>query len=542
MRVDPIRQIETQIDMAYRELPLFAAPVGSAVMPVLLAYDSMFMVDQEARMRGAYTVGSLQAFRLLREGFIETVRWLQTERQLERIDTRAVSEEEIARACAPFEPAANYSIVSDFYRMYGRGMVSAELRNELTVRFDYLPGLSGVPHGLHSIGFGECEKLTHAETINGELIDTVRDHFDFVPHTYRNGRIYLAFPEKLSCELALRFYGTFYDTDDLFSPTDDLGGITLVDFMTVFSALRFWSECCLIKYMASTIEGMPQEQCMPTQVVPHSFLVRKLASVTGLCRDLVATAVSLLSMSQSDGRADVIITPLINRAELVAWSCYALCSSRQPRNVLRALARSPISKSRADNLIGKREARMLELLTSHFDRFGWICDLNIRADGLGEVDFVAVHRECLSAALFIEIKMTLHPDELNETFAVEEALSHGQRQASKFASTFLGLSDDAKARLSRKIDLAAIKIVRCIVITPSAETTGNFNHGDVPCHAWFTLARELAPESYSSVDSFYSACKAMAWRERLQLGEHSHVAYSVGKFRFDIPCYALPPD
>src|SRR6266446_1813922 len=134
--------------------------------------------------------------------------------------------------------------------------------------------------------------------------------FRQMPHRFEGGRIVLDDVTALSDDRVRRWLDLgFAMVRQQFFPTNtDVGGFNIGEFDAFWRALYTWSVCVTSIYSDSCgRRRIPQEQCMPTQVVRRGEFIRSMASLSGLPPVTVESILGRLKVDHRTNKLDMYL-------------------------------------------------------------------------------------------------------------------------------------------------------------------------------------------------------------------------------------------
>lgn len=522
-----VRRFEIELDDFHNKFVVWRRPVNEIVYGLLATFDSYMVVDLVVLQKQGKiaTMAALQKKKLLQEGLVVSMRWVAARHP--NLYVTPSSEYKLIQHCHElFWHAKTYAILSVFYGMYSQNRADAR------VDLDTNEVMFILKTGGDMYGFLETTNTYSSEFNEVSTSDIPEKGIDAlckIPHSLEDGRIVIQDFNSLAAPEIRRFTKLSSRIDDLLELSDDLGGFTVAEFNRFWWALRSWSQCCSYIYLSHTQNGMPQEQCMPTQVVSVDFFIKTLANLA-----LIETAKSALIMERlayvaGDKKEDIFLHPLVCGAGSVAWSTSVVESSAHQRNILKAMSRTPALKAIADNIIGKREGRFVDKIKLRLKEEQWAVYPFIKITD-GEVDILCYSPQDPSTVLLIEIKTVLDADDPNELKTATREMIFGQGQIENAMSNL----DEIRGRIP--IDWTKVTQVHGAVISPNTEPGVDLDQTRIPGIAWTTICSRLKPSDWLTPKQFWSAIMTRPWAPRVS--PDTPIEYDVlkvGKMRFRLP-------
>src|SRR5262249_3470721 len=290
-----VREYERAIDAGYKTLPIFSLPLADAAYGILSAFDSHILTEKivkERRGEQSLSLGQIQVFKLLGEGFSLAMRWLL--RGNYRVDARPeASEDSVIAGAALVDYGQKYYRASMLYSGYSQGRMDAEVDPERRLaRFSHKASvISDRPTWAFAEGATNqmSRKTPRWKRLRDQLQEASARVFQQVPHHLEQGRIVLDDIAHLRHESVGKYVEWITADQRLFSPEIDLGGFTVREFESYWRAIYTWSVCATHLYCCYCDQGrLPQEQYMPTQVVPINEFLDSIGTLSSLSRDVAA--------------------------------------------------------------------------------------------------------------------------------------------------------------------------------------------------------------------------------------------------------------
>lgn len=314
----------------------------------------------------------------------------------------------------------------------------------------------------------------------------------------------------------------------------DLVGFTMREFRRFWLALHSWSITASELYLDLAVGGVPQERCMPTQIVPERQFTETIVSITGLSAEVVNEILNRLTYDASDPKRDVFLQPLLRHSESVCWCPLVIKYSRPERNMLKLMSRSGRLSGAAANIIGGREAQMLK----EFGRFlskraGYDYKINttIRWSGqTSEIDLLAYNKRAPTEILLVEAKAILAVDDVGEVHSADEHMRKAKRQLERGVDILKTMPQERKEVLFRFVDWDQITVYRLLVITPDSSPLGGAPQEDVSVITLELLRTQLRNRDLKTPTALWEACKRKRWLKPFGLdGEDFYLNIKVGR-------------
>lgn len=447
------REHERTIDSLPQVHSLAQYPLHDAVMGLLRAYDSMIVVQIETLRRTPVTVGVSQHFKAVHEGFAQALRWYSPLRLREGLRQRPDS----ALICTAGEfllEAAKYSIVAQFYTGWSRGLYGIEAdRDPPRVKF-VVPNLEN-RHFLIADVVAASNHQRRSRPVSRK--SAVDGYVTVPPYTLVDGHVAFQNPTDI---------GAVYPSspeDSASSWTKLLPDDTLVldftmgAFTCFWSALYRWSRCAIEVYVELSADGVPQEQCMPTQTLPVGVFLRTIEGISGLDRQTVERITEILTYTNAVSPQDIFLTPLIVTAGYISFSPHVIGLSHHQRNLLKRLSLDRTFRDAAATLNGSRAQRVLTGLGKMLERRGYQYWLMRPLVPSGDVDLLAYNYKAPEEVLVVEGKATVAVDSLAELIALTDTVEAGASQVLGSVDKLTQMSSVEKTRVWRGVPWERVK-------------------------------------------------------------------------------------
>ena len=322
--------------------------------------------------------------------------------------------------------------IADCHKMYGRHLLTFEVdESNRTVRFR-TP--DGIRPGEGVVGFVESSNARNlsaadlAPNNDASLAKALSLHLNTVSYHVDGGCIRIDDILSLNHEVVKRWALHLTSGDTLLLEDSlDLAGFTVREFLSYFDALRRWSVCATnlaVKFVAKAPH--PPNLPAPTQVVPYDGFVAGMVKLTTLPETTIIGITERLLYDNRTGSPDIHQQPLIRGDNVIAWSPRVVVDSREVRNLLRLMTRTPGLKKDAATIVGNRERLMLSKLGNYLAThagYAFKVATDVEYGGeKGELDLLAYNPKYAEELLLIEGKTVLDADEINEVNAVTEEM------------------------------------------------------------------------------------------------------------------------
>lgn len=530
------RRIEREIlDPFHKSLALFARDGADARLGSLAAFDGLALPSAIATMAGREPNASTrQVEKQFEDGLAQALRWL----------TGPGAEPTVSLKLVPglLEDAANflihagdYSSLADFHRLYGAGMVLAQVDVEnRRVRFTYSSREQGFEAGMGFISSIDHELVRLKEAVKSAKIQPAKP----IEYELRHGMVRLRQPESLATNDP-NFQ--LPEAPSIIAADAELGGFSMADFSVFWRALVHWSAHCLGIYARVALSGKSQELCMPTQVIPLERFRNVLTKLSGLSPEKVRMITDRLSFDYRTKSPCIFQQPLLVGGGSVAWSPNLVIHSRADRNMLRLMARTPGLKHIADNLIGGRERFMVNSFGQRLQRYGWSYKLSqqVQHGGLrGEIDLLGYTRNQPNTVAVVEWKSILSVDEVHEVRAATMELICAQSQALRCVEILRRMSPDEKRSLYPFVPWGSITEYIPLVVTKDVEPNQAFDHSQVPCVCVDSLLAFGRASDSRSPGRLAAFARNRPWHQKYADLEDEFSEVKVGETTYELPMLA----
>lgn len=426
-----LRLFEQQLDSYHMSLPLMRRPRATALYAVMAAYDSMLLPLRDVTSQiDDRAIGSRQAMRTIVESINPALFWITCAG--ESLTPEPAAHVDLIDDGGNFlTHARDYFQVSAFHIMYSRGLMSVECNAEKkTVRF-IRPKTHAFPDGFASAVV--AQRSNRRPERREEIVIAFNKWLASVSYRLHKGHIVLLKPMELARKEVDAVARLFAMPEMLELPDEtNLIGFTMGDFRRFWVGLHSWSIAASELYLALISNGVAQERCMPTQIVPCSVFFESMIHLTGLTAQVIDNITNRLTYDTADVKRDVFLQPILRGPESVSWCPLWIKQSRPERNALKLMSRSPTLANSAATIIGGREQHMLkELGLLLAKRGGYDFKLNSRLRGKGqasELDLLAYNRRVPSEVLLVEAKAILAVDDVAEVQAATEQFRKAKLQ------------------------------------------------------------------------------------------------------------------
>lgn len=539
------RDFETSVlDTYHTTLPLWAIDPNRAFYACLLAVDSMAVV-MAVGSGHADSVGVWQYFKALGDGCSIAVRWLYP-----RITPATMgfvaTEEEVSFAGRFLQHATDYAQLEVFHVDFAKGMyaVTADKDNRI-VRFERNPMAKGNAY-LH---FGDLI-YTHQQSITSdvptEALIRLSEGVQAAKFERDRGRIRYSSVLRFLSPDVVKYCSELRTAEmvDL-DPQASMGAFSAGEFSAYWDVLSSWSMCAVRGYLEACQTGVPQRDCMPTQVVPEKDYLGAMAKLTGFSDELVKRITSFLVYDKRTKHPDIFLQPLFALNGHFVWSPLIVSLSRQPRNALKLLCRTKATQKLGATLNGTRERGMLLRFGRHLQqRAGYDFKLNVTVEegpDKTEIDLLAYNKKEPSQILLVQGKASIAADDQNEIDSVTQDMLIGQGQCQMAEAILKRLSVKVRSQLYKFVAWDKVTDYCPLVITPDSEPHGQYDHSYAPAIAMSSFEARVHDRKLRSPRSIWDTCRARSWESKQAHLKLSFMPFQVGDVAYHIP-FMVDPD
>jgi hypothetical protein len=535
-----LRRFERQVlDAHHRSLPLLRRPPGVALYGLMAAYDSSLLpIAAVTPHITPEAIGSMQRLKYIYESVNPATRWIVSGNLIPDpvlAPNRALIEE----GGELLSYARDYVQVAIFHVMYGHDLVTAETdENKRVVRF-IPPDGSSFPYGFAESTLGQMANDTR-DAERAEAVKAAKPLIEGLPYSLDRGHIRLDGRELLSPQVNALVESIIPREPVELSDEANLSGFTMWQLRAFWRGLLGWSAVCSGLYLSLATGGVPQEECMPTQVIPRAEFHERMQMLSGLDPDTVARIVDRLSYDWQSPKSELLLQPLLTSRNFVSWCPLAVQISKYERNALKVMSRAEALRDAAATLIGSREKLMLNqvgLLLAKKGKFDFKLNRTLRhEDQRAELDLLAYNRKAPSELLLIEAKAVLAVDDVGEVVAATKEFKKAQGQLRRAEALLRAMPAAQKRDIYPFVDWGRAETFRLLVVTPDSNAQAEFDHSEIPLITLELMQTQLRYRDYKSPTAVWEACKRKAWMEPLTLtGADFYKEIKIGSVTYGIP-------
>jgi hypothetical protein len=473
----------------------------------------------------------------MQEGLSQSLRWLRS--RSDWAGALPIADSKGIEAASHFlQHAADYVHLSDMHRLYGQGLASIRVQEDLsTVTFDVSPIAGGthpatstVESTLLQAGFQSSQDRSEGKELfrRAEVLE-----FDEIDGRVRM-RNPLDFVNQVNATIAKRLITTDFR---VLPENADLGICTLSELDRFWISLWQWSFATQYAYVKRARQGTPQEKIFPTQVCDRKQFVDVMAAASDIERKVVERIVDALTFGMNQKSPDLWLQPLLVHGSNVAWGARTVLTGRYRRNTLRLLARGNYSNQIA-SLVGSFETGMMDRLKKRFEKSGYVvfCGRPIaHASDRGEIDVLAWNATTPGELLMLECKGALPPDEVNEVKELTGYANAAQEQLCRCERILRAMSTDEKSRQFPGIAWSNVKSVHPVVVFFEGSPDHSYDHTKVPAIDLRAIMSGMRSRDFKSPSRFHAASVAAPWMANIKVGRTEHRDIVIGPITYRVP-------
>ena len=530
---------EAELDRHHTTFRFRAYPPDQAWFLTLATFDPLFLPMTESSLAAATHLSTALKVKELHDCVIYALRFLwRRSRPVTIVPTNDPSAFEDAATFLTY--CRTHSNLTDAHVAYGRGVFGVEA-DEAHRRVRFVPtaadGSTPEPAGMID-DFADGANTVTGAAATPRAAARAKGVFDRVPHHTESGRIVIDTFGSLNSADAREFAGSVVPREALpLQDADDLGGFTAGEFRAFWLGLLRWSMAALGLYMRAWGSGRRQYDHLPTQFLRRDEFVSHMVELSGLPPETVEACTNRLTYGREcRDKPDPYLQPLVCTASHVLWSPHLVVLSKSERNVLKLTARIPLLKSIADDLIGGREASLLNEFGRLLGKHGYQYKTRIPLpDGVGEVDLLAYHDKHPETLLVVEGKAFLGVDEVAEVAQATKEMVKGQGQLARAVGVLEGLPAEARRALWSKPLWQHVRSFAGVVLTPNVQPDATYSHSLYPAVALETVRRHFQRSDYKTPGAFWEAAVAKRWLGKYRGRRTGFHPVTVGSVTYELP-------
>lgn len=541
-----ISKAESQIDAAWRQLPIFRSDRASALLKVVTATDDRLRL---ALLKNT-PLGMIfsQGLRYGQDALRFAIPWIfQTCTQTGRPVPTGVSEVDYLEGAQLAEYAFNYDSATIAFTNYHRRRYLAHVASkDRRITFAFARGAAATAElQKRAYEVYELETTLPAFTSTKEQLAPLLALKGLVTKKMireEGDRVALPIDDDLvgilrqvrEAELSTRT--TEIDDGQKFC------GVSYGEMRRYFASLLAYSNAHDFLHREAALRNIPSGAVSSLALRATRDCLQALVAKIGELRPTAVKEISeLLTYDGSIPTLDPICQPLIQvSAEEVLIPRVFSAGSRFERNLLKLLAKNPRTKREYDRFSSGKENIALPNLVSllHQHRVSARDRITIKQGGraITDVDILAFDPQgrCLLA---IQHKWLIEPDSVNESKACDEQLAEAIKQA-RTARDYLGANKLLVKELLPEFEPAECSRLEALVISKGLEPTGFLDEADVAIVTELWFRRNLA--SCSGLGALYDLARSRPdrlelvkdWvldKETVRIADYQLVVPSMGK-------------
>ena len=486
-----LRRFEEQLDAHHKTFEIWKNPTDAMLYALMASYDSMLL--PYSLSAGKLSPGVTLAFKTLDDSLSYCLRWLFEKRP---IDLATTSDDNVIEAAGELLTfGTSYADIADMHMMYGRGVCDAvvdQSEKRITFKTRESDNRREIDGYLQTYAFqskvGEQNK-ERTLRLARECISALAE----IDIDYEGGRIAIKDISQLKSAKIQRMVEEEPRPEILpIEEAADFAGFSFGDYKRFWIALSNWGNSLLLLYLRSVAAGMEQRTCMPTQLICENDFISQVRELSDLSEDTIARILDRLTYDWENDKAEILLQPFIHLNNKILWSPLIIRKSRYQRNILKLMARTPELKEVADNLIGARERKFLNLIGARLShRYGYQFKLNTdvsnQINKQGEIDLLAYQPKAPTEVLIVEAKTILAVDETNEIADATKKLIDAQQQIRQAMAILRSLNITRKKELFKFVNWDKVSEYYPLVVTPDSNPNTLYDDNIVPHISYASL-------------------------------------------------------
>jgi hypothetical protein len=539
-----LHEYEKRLDEYHKSLGLWARRRPEAVYAVMGVLDAPYHLRLAAP---ALTEDFTQQHKALEEGVSQALRWLIGPGNT---SVRSIANRDLHEEAAQFcMHASDYVRIADFHMSCGRGWAVAHVDPSLhTVTFEAIegPGPSAV-----MTWHGDFRNQAHharclAKRLKASDFEHAEEVLREVGYRLSDGHVLL---DRLPDDLIDKTGGAFrlfreFELVQL-SPTADMLGFTMGEFWMFIDAITLWSHAAFIRYSDCVARGLPQEECMPTQIVGEDEFVEQISRLSRLSVKSVEAVRDRLTYSPGP-KGDILLTPFLRGEGSICWSPTGVINYAHERNLLKVMSRgTKLVREHAATINGARARTLGRLLGHEFARHGYQFKLDTPIAANGEstdVDLLLYQRARPDEILAIEAKALVSPDEINEVDDATEKVIRAQDQVRCAIRILRSMPISEKRQKFKFVNWDRVTRFFGIVATADVEPHSLVEQAEVPVLTYASLRWRFRPRDFRSPSRFWGICVQRPWQDE-EVTEEGDIYQDikVGDLLYRLPSCIVTP-
>lgn len=540
-----LRDAETQVLDKYHEtIPLWSLNPNRALFATLVAMDS-FAPVLSVSMARADSVGLWQWVSYYEEGWTVALRWLFPRLANDGFAFVA-TDDDVDLAAEFLQHSSDYGQLEVMHVSFGKGIfqVSAS-KSPHVIRFTREASLPGVNAAHH---FSDLIAPRRALANSGETDNLLREmdaKLESISPHLAQGRVqYDCIVANLNKDVIAACAGLVPPEIVDLEPSESMGPFTYSDFARYWDVLRAWSSVAVRLYLKLFQRRHPQNECMPTQVVPANEFISEMVRLTGLSNEVVVAISNFLTYDNRTKRPDVFLQPLLRLGGMIVWSPLLVTLSRQPRNALKLLCRTKNTQDLGATLNGTRERSLLLRFGLFLQQnAGYAYKLNVplsHGELATELDLLAYRVKAPDEVLLVQGKTPIAAAEQNEIDAVTQDVIEGAVQCRTAEQILRAMPLEEKRKLYKFVKWELVTSYHSIVITPDSEPHGKYDANEIPAISLAAFESRVRPNRLRSPSIICETCKERRWQEKHASDVEAYTTIAIGDVTYQLP-YILDP-
>ena len=535
MDENTFREFERNVlDRAYLSHPIWAYNKNEILYSLFAAFDSMLLPFITLPEK---SIGQLQIFKSIEEGFVQALVWYHGKYGI----VKPLSSSNNGLICAAGDFllfCAKYAVVAHFHISVDKKLCTVDVDKESRI-VTFIPTSKQWDGGG---GFGQgayVETVLHKEIIQSINDESVVAELKNIPFSLLNGRVVFNDFSFLASQLLIDKATSGSRIERLYLPKNSrIHGFKLKQFEKIKAILQTWAFAARTIYLTLAHQGVAQEDCMPTQLIETSDLIKILSRYSEVDEQIVKQIVTLLSFGTIP-KPDVYLQPLYVAEDMCLWSPFVLGKTKGKRNLLKLLARMPSGSDEIANLIGSREANILNDLGLFFaKRGGYSYKLNTQVShgpDKGEVDMLIYNPKVPSEVLVVELKCILPVDDINEVCSATNEMVKAQDQIRKIWRILSSSPNNNKKKVYPFVNWGKVTSYYGLVVTPESYPSRNYVHDEVPATTIQIIKFHLKTKDLKKPSTICRAFKQKSWNENPTSEIVSYDVITIGDVIYRIP-------
>lgn len=535
------RGYEHRLDNYYKSLDLWGRPRPEALYSIMTVLDAILLVPLISPAPPAMSGGMAQKLKSAEDGVAQSVRWLVAcgdTTANSTLDGKLIEEGHFFSM-----HAAEYANIADFFKMYGRGWATAKVDLAVkSVRFDPVKGAgrSDVVAWYEQAQSLRERGLESALAMKADDILAAQRAYSSLPYELSDGHIVI---KEFPVNFIDRVFTTLKPHEEAellpIKRNKNMIGFTIEQYWQFMLAITAWSQALVMRYKQCFMNGVPQNTCMPTQVINEDHLVETIRFLSNLPVEIVRSILDRLTLKPS-AKADIIITPFLRGGGVVCWSPAIILKYRHERNLLKMMARGTKEmRDHAATVNGERCRQLGVIIGNKFAKYGYNYKLDISVtDGndATDIDVLLFNAKFPTEVLLVESKALVAPDEINEVYEATQALRHAQEQLARAKKILEVMSSEQKNKKAAFVKWDSVRKIYGVVVCSDGEPHSIYDHQLYPAVNVGTLRSRFRSQDFRKPSRFWQACVDRPWlAKEIRIESKEHADIVVDGITFQIP-------